>query len=275
MIGETIRNFKRRYRVSRALDELNTRRFHARPHSLDKPLIVSLTSYPKRFDTLDQTLRCLLRQTVKPDRTVLYLAFEDERLLPVGISALREEGLEIETCRDLRSLKKLAPALDRHPDSYIVTADDDVHYSAEWLNRLVDGAVSAPGEIIAHRAHRIRRLADGTVAPYSEWVHNVAEPASGTDLCATGVGGVLYPPGSLDARCTDEDLFLRLAPTADDMWLYWMARMKRSTIRKIGGKYRVLEWPGSQETSLRSVNVEGLGNDAACAALTAHFGPPP
>ena len=41
-------------------------------------------------------------------------------------------------------------------------------------------------------------------------------------IIQTGVGGVLYPPGSLKKEMIDEALFTRLAPTADDIW-FWAA----------------------------------------------------
>ena len=43
-----------------------------RPHGLNSKLVISLTSYPQRFDTLANTLRCLLNQTVTPDHIVSF-----------------------------------------------------------------------------------------------------------------------------------------------------------------------------------------------------------
>ena len=53
-------------------------------HSLDKELIVSLTSYPKRFDILPITIQSLLNQTVKPDRIILWLYEKDYFRLPAS-----------------------------------------------------------------------------------------------------------------------------------------------------------------------------------------------
>ena len=46
-------------------------------HSLDKELVVSLTSYPSRFNILPITIQSLLNQTVKPDRIILWLYEKD------------------------------------------------------------------------------------------------------------------------------------------------------------------------------------------------------
>ena len=106
-------------------------------HGLSNELIVSLTSYAARFGTLGLTLRCLLTQSVKPDRVILWLAPEDIVRLPMPIRALTRHGLDIRETRDLRSYTKIIPALRAFPDAIIVTADDDLFYERHWLLALV------------------------------------------------------------------------------------------------------------------------------------------
>ena len=48
-------------------------------HQLPAPLIVSLTSYPVRFKTLPKTLKCLLNQSIIPDKIILWIAYEDKK----------------------------------------------------------------------------------------------------------------------------------------------------------------------------------------------------
>src|SRR5579864_6248399 len=97
------------------------------PHGLPGTLVVSLTSYPPRFPTVALTLRCLLTQSIKPDHVILWIAHADEARLPPEVLALRALGLEIRSTEDLRSFKKIVPALRDFPDAFIVTADDDVY----------------------------------------------------------------------------------------------------------------------------------------------------
>ena len=89
-----------------------------------------------------------------------------------------------------------------------------------------------------------------------------------------GVGGVLYAPGVFHPDVTDAALFQRLAPSADDVWLYWMHRLRGSNPEKVGGRFRVVEWPGSQAQNLRATNLGTGGNDRAIAALMAEYGCP-
>ena len=64
-----------------------------RKHSLPGELIVSLTSYPARFGTLHLTLGCLLDQSIKADRTILWIAHDDLDQLPAAVRELEQHGL--------------------------------------------------------------------------------------------------------------------------------------------------------------------------------------
>lgn len=274
VIRDAFRRFKHRRRLARALAEIEARPDRpGRPHGLPSELVVSLTSHAARFATLAPTLRALLRQTVQPDRVILWLDDGDLDRLPPEIRDMT--GLEIRTCPTWRSYKKIVPALLAHPGAHVATADDDVHYPGDWLEGMV-GAVRTGASIACHRAHRVV-LQERGPAPYEHWRHNLAVPEAGPLVFPTGVSGVIYAPGVFHPDMTRDDLFMRLAPGADDIWLYWMHRMAGSAPVKIGGRNRILEWDGSQEVSLRRVNrpARGLGgNDRAIAALLDRYGWP-
>lgn len=277
-MAEWLRALKHRYRVRRAMAEIAARRVTPLPHGLGAELVVSLTSYPVRYPTLVLTLQSLLRQTVQADRTILWLTESDIAALPAEIAALASEGLEIRATPDLRSYKKIIPALNAFPGAYIATADDDVPYPAHWLADLVGVAKSHPRVTVAHRAHRVRWATSGELASYETWDKNISGAVEGPDIFGTGVGGILYPPGILHPDATREDLFTQLCPSADDVWLYWMIRKAGHVTRHVGPSTRVIEWPQSQSTSLRLTNhgTPGQsGNDRAIAALRAHYGPLP
>jgi hypothetical protein len=223
---------------------------------------------------LHLTLACLLDQTVKADRTILWIAEEEMSALPSAVAALEERGLEIRPCDNLRSFKKLIPALGAFPDAFIATADDDVYYRRDWLETLVNG--TEPGVITCHRAHRVQRSADGSRLPYREWRADVQDSNArrpSSDILPTGIGGILYPPASLDPRVTDREAFQRLCAEGDDLWFYWCARKAGSLYKKVGGKFRMVSWPGSQESALWDSNEVG-GNDRMIRALEAEFGSP-
>jgi len=271
VISDAFRAFKHRRRLARAKDDIAGRpAIPGEPHGLPGPLVVSLTSYPARFATLGLTLQAILRQSVRPDRVILWVADEDHARLPTAISRL--EGLQVGKCPDWRSYNKIVPTLVAHPDAFIVTADDDVYYHRDWLGQLV-GAVKAGARIACHRAHHVA-LTHDRPAPYAEWHHNIDAPEQTPLTFLTGVGGVIYAPGVFPPDVTRDDLFTRLAPRSDDVWLYWMHRMNGIEAQKIGSRVRILEWEGSQAQSLRAANLHGTGNDQAIAAMIAHYGWP-
>lgn len=245
-----------------------------RAHGLPFPLVVSLTSYSKRFDTLAPTLATLLSQEVKADATVLWIAPADIDALPADVRALEAHGLTIRTTPDLRSYKKIIPALEAYPDAAIVTADDDVYYPADWLGYLADDWRADRREILCTRAHRMQRKGDG-LAPYVEWDHHVSDLGDSPNLFGTGIGGILYPPGIFHPDVTRVDRLLELCPTTDDVWLNWMARLSGATVRRVGPRRRFREWPGSQEVALMNVNfVNDSNNDRQIAQIVAAYGIP-
>ncbi|MDH2326609.1 glycosyltransferase family A protein [Cereibacter sp. SYSU M97828] len=265
-----LRKLKARWRSTRARSEIAARAFMPRPHGLSEPLTVTLTSYPARFGTLGWTLRSILTQTVAADRVVLWLADGDEARLPEDIRAI--PGLEVRRAENMRSFTKIVPALEAFPADVLVTADDDVYYPADWLERLVEARL-AGATVAAHRAHRVT-LSDGAPRPYREWDWSIRAPDRSGLIFPTGVMGVLYAPGVFHADAADAAKFRRLCPSSDDIWLYWMHRLNGHRAAKIGGKMRVLEWPESQETNLRSGNLAGQGNDAAIRAMISEYGFP-
>jgi hypothetical protein len=247
----------------------------AKPHGLPGELIVSLTSYPGRFDTLHLCIRSLLDQTIKADRVILWISAADAAAVPRKVRALESSGLEVRLVADTRSYKKLVDALAAFPDAFIATADDDIYYSRDWLETLVAGVVPGLDVVLCHRAHRISP-ADGRLPPYMSWQWDVQDEASrqpSIDLLATGVGGILYPPRVLHADTTDSATFMDLCPRGDDLWFYWMARRTGATYRKVGGPFVQSTLPGSQEESLFNQNA-GAAYDEQISRLSAKYGLP-
>lgn len=245
----------------------------ARPHHLPGELIISVTSYPKRFRSLHYTLRSLLEQDVRADRTILWVADQDRDAIPRAVWGLRARGLEIRFTADVRSYKKLVPTLEAFPNAFIVTADDDIIYPPDWLGVLVDAYDRSDPCIICRRAHRIGFAPDG-FEPYLTWQLNLDDGsgfAPSEDLLAVGAGGILYPPGTLHADVLRADMFMRLAPQGDDLWFWWMGR-RLGTRTKCAGEmseYRYVA--GTQEAGLWGENSLG-GNDRQLAALVAALG---
>ena len=221
------------------------------------------------------TLRCLLCQSVQPDRTILWIAQKDEGKVPREVLALRDCGLEIRTTRDIGAFKKIIPALHAFPEAIIVTADDDVYYWRTWLEELISAWAGSMQEIVCHRANGIALDPTGRPRPYSDWPMDASFQGTSVAVFPTGVEGVMYPPGSLSPRVLDSGTFTKVCPRADDVWLYWMARLAGSRFRLTGHGRRPCLWRNSQKVALYRENVLKKGNDAQIGAMIDLFGWPP
>lgn len=202
-------------------------------------LIVSLTSFPARIKTVNYTIESILLQRKKANMVVLWLGADQfpnkEKDLPRRLLRLTQYGLTIKWCKDIRSYTKLIPSLEAFPDDIIVTADDDIWYPPEWLERLYDSYLKEPTLIHAHRVLQVTST-DGNISKYIDWGTQIFAPQE-PSYCwhLTGTGGVLYPPHCLYKDVCDREKFLSMAPSVDDIWFWAMAILQHTRIRVIEG----------------------------------------
>lgn len=220
--------------------------------AIDKPVIISLTTFPGRISIVHETIRSLKNQSFKPDKIVLYLSEKEfpkkMREIPNTLKELQDEIFEIHWIKKtLFSFQKLIPTLKEYPDAVIVTADDDILYSRNWLKLLVRAYQENPTNIHCHRAHRIT-FKRGQVRSYNDWEMGKRDESIAYNNFLTGVGGVLYPPHCLDEEIINDRLFLKLCPKADDIWIWAMALRHHTKIHVLKENITALELtPGSQE----------------------------
>lgn len=241
-------------------------------HSLPHRLVVSLTSYPKRFDVLHLTIKSILAQDMAADVVVLWVAHGDMDQLPANIRRLERHGLTIRATDDLRSYKKIIPTLAEYGDAFIVTADDDVYYPRHWLRTFCEAYRPGEREVLCYRAHRM--AFDGeALAPYDSWSFEITDTEPAPDVFFTGVGGVFYPPGIFHEDVADRARLMELCPSTDDVWLNWMVRLGGAKIRKVGRRQRFHEWQGSQAVALQNTNrFATAGNDQQIANIIRAYG---
>lgn len=186
-------------------------------------IIVSLTTYPARIKSVWLTIATLLQQTMKPCKVVLWLAEEQfpEHEIPDNLKRLEKRGLEIRFCDDLKPHKKYYYAVQEYPDYYIITADDDIFYPEDHIERLWKGHEKYRDTIICHWSHQIDFDRQGEFIPYNDWIDNSEEPPSFATL-AVGCNGILYPPGSLPKETFDKNKVMEISLYTDDLWLKCM-----------------------------------------------------
>ncbi len=233
-------------------------------------VVVSLTSYGARINTVHLTLLSLLNQSVKPSKLILWLAEDEFTLeqLPNKLLALRQYGLEIAFCPDIRSYKKLIPALTQYPQASHVTFDDDILYPYRQLEQLLVAHQQSPDCVICHRAHAITSDSHGKILPYLQWLYDSKETQASKKLMPVGIGGILYPVGSLNDEVLNQQAFMKHCPQADDLWFKAMA-VKNNTLTKLVDMpmpyENYLHIPDSQINSLWQSNINK--NDQQLAAI--------
>jgi len=267
-IAQHVQAYTRRMQAERAVAVF--RKKEGKPHGLPGELIVSLTSYPPRYHCLAKTILSLLMQDMRPDRIVLWLAEGPENAPPPDVLDLQSKGLEIRYCDDIRSYKKIIYSLQNFPNSFIVTADDDLYYEDKWLRTIVSGFDDKFPTIVCRRAHR-PKLRDSQLAPYEEWDQDVICDDIEHCIFPTTGAGALFPPNSLAPDVTERSIFLELCPYADDVWLFVMALRAGSRFKQVGGGFPQITWEKSQATSLLQHNLGERGNDRQLSAVISRY----
>ena len=200
----------------------------------NKQVIVSLTTHSKRIYEVFLAVESIMQQTAKPNRIVLWLdETRQNELLPITLQRQMERGLEVRYCKDVGPHTKLVPSLRLFPDDILITIDDDTLYTFDMLENLLNSYRQFPQYIHANRAHVIKITDKGSIDSYNAWEQCTAKIGTSPLLFPTGVGGVLYPPHSLSEEVLNEEAFLRLCPTADDIWFKAMSLLNNTQCYKV------------------------------------------
>lgn len=239
-------------------------------------LIVSLTSYPARITSVSPSIKSILSQSLAPSKIDLWLATEEfpngPSSLPLDLLDLVRYGLNIQWCENIRSYKKIIPALALCPGNIIVTADDDLIYHQDWLLQLVTHHILCPSNVIFHRAHKIRFADSGHFLPYQSWEKEVTQGPADHSYFFTSGAGALFPPGSFHEDVLNSKLFLELSPSADDIWLWFMVVANNTNISLVPNSVFTLnEVEGTQDHALWKINVRKGENDKALELMTKRY----
>ena len=235
----------------------------------DAPVMVSLTSYGTRIDSVAYSIESIAAGSTRPRRLVLWL--DDEvrfAARPAALRRLERRGVEVRLTENRGPHTKYFPSLplaiaDGLP---LVTADDDILYPPQWLAGLVAAGVEHPDVVNCYRASVIA-LRGGAVAPYVEWPR-CGDAAVSAAHFATGVSGVRYPVPMLEELARHGDEFVRRCAKADDIWLHWVALRAGVGVRQVSPRARHFPYlPGTQEETLVSGNIGQGANDRYVAGL--------
>ncbi len=248
----------------------------AKQKMTDSNVVVSLTTYGKRLYSVYLTIESIMQGTMKPNRIILWLQDDlKQEELPQSLLKQKDRGLEIYFTKDIRSYKKLIPTLKLCPDDIIITIDDDVLYEIDTIERLVYAYKKDPHFVYACRVRKIAIDKKGNILSYKKWkpIVNGSEPSS-LNL-PVGVGGVLYPPHCFTEEVFNEERFMSLCPRADDLWFWFMAKLKGYNAVKVythdEAGMDFLTNMNVQDVALAKSNLKDGGNDSQLLALMREY----
>lgn len=243
-------------------------------------VVVSLTSFGRRVtDSVPYAIYSIFTQTVLPNRIVLWLDNDNwnDDNLPILLKRLKQSGLEVNYCKDIRSYKKLIPSLKMFPDNYIIVIDDDFYYNKDFLKWMIDAYEHSDMRTVFATWGCVVGKEDGKYLPYSQW-KDCQYGDENSEYSLFGGGGG-YPPHIFDDEILREDLFMKLCPTADDIW-FWVQEkrmgVKTNLTEKHGyGLHRLVDRMSAYDVensgSLTAINVMGRKNDEQLQDLLAYY----
>ncbi len=240
-------------------------------------IILSFTSYGVRLKNCTWLAAySMLMQTIKPEKIILCLDYSYKKIkLPYPIRKLQKMGITIEYCNDTRSYKKLIPAIKQYPTKIIITIDDDIYYSENLIRNLYEEHLKNTNNVCATVVRGLIFDEKRNPLPYTRWKRDITE--SDTQLFAVGYGGILYPPQAINTKYLQEEDFMKIAPSADDIWFFG-ARIKSGVNLVQANNYKIIYHPVNylyerlhKNEGLTEQNVHEGKNDIQLRDTLKHF----
>lgn len=242
----------------------------------DKEVVVSLTSHGHRIHTAYLAIESIMQQTMLPNKIVLWLSEDVRNNIPLSLKRLERRGLTIAYTRDIGPYTKLIPSLYQYPDTIIITVDDDMLYRHDTIERLVNSYKAYPTAISCIRGAKILIDKKNKMPKsYLKWDWDAKPDHPDLSILATGSSGALYPPHCFHDEVFDEEKFLSLCPTEDDVWYKVMEIKKgtKTTIIDVGSDpfFYQTQIDSVQDIALWRNNVYGGQSDKQIRALWEHY----
>jgi hypothetical protein len=195
-------------------------------------IIISVTSFPQRIKYFPIVFKSLTNQTLKADRIILWLSedqFPNEESIPSTVRELQKYGLEIRICEnDLGPHKKYFYAFQELPNDLIITVDDDFICHPNVVKLLVETySIYNQKTLVALRSLNIP---ENTKADYLTWGINYQSTFYVDNIFFTSGGGTLFKPSDFESILFDKDVFMKICPKADDIWLNLNAKFSNIKI---------------------------------------------
>jgi hypothetical protein len=225
-----------------------------------------------RQKSLKRTLKSLLIQNHYSFKIIIWISNDDYQAINKSLRKYCRYGITLRRANpNLGSFNKYHHIALEEQTLPIVTADDDIIYPRNWLTTLETSARKYPDEIVGLRGIVVMKNDKKGVSEYVSWKR--AEVSSSHDLLVLNTGaGTFYPANTFGQESIQNNDFLRISPTGDDLWMFALAVQNRTKRRIADAAVReIIPATLRQKNSLWSVNVGESRNDIQFRQILEYF----
>ena len=181
-------------------------------------IIVSFTSYYKRFGFLTNVIQSIKQQTLLPKKILLVLYKDDFYKYKLNLT-----GIEIiKVNKDIKSHKKYFYSMINYRDYAIITLDDDIFYPSDTILSIYESYIKHPNIISGRRSHLMRYKKNNELKKYANWIID-QKIVNGSDynIFITTGAGAIYPPDILNIKEKHLNLINEVITTDDIILKYF------------------------------------------------------
>lgn len=212
------------------------------------PIFISMTTTLNRLYLCRIALTSIALQSLTPNRIIINLSkdpylrddginLDDEILLSLldGVPRQLQHIVEIRWVSNTGPYRKLIPTLKKADyNDIIITADDDIFYNKKWLESLLQNFDPEQKTIHAARVLRKRKNLLGYETGYTHWkIIEKATVLRNSDWIITYGGGAVMCRSWFNNELINDDTYLQIAPTADDLWYSKLAQLSNLNVKVI------------------------------------------
>lgn len=235
-------------------------------------IIISFTTFPKRFHLAKKLIKHVLSFKFRCNKFICWLSTDEctESELHY-FDDLINDYFNVDFVKEnIKSYKKLIPAIKKYSDKYIITIDDDAFIEEYKILNLIEMSNKYPNAVCGNSVKPIVVDLSNKIIPYinhHKYIHTLKENCELYGCMTIGINGVIYPPNfgkyNLEFLC-NSGIFMTNFSTADDIWFYIYEMLYEIPVIWGGKKYQNYpnNIPGATLTPcLYKVNVDNGNND--------------